>query len=83
MFTFNKRQRIDQQKRPDYARTTHAPDFFNLPTAPALYDTVESLLSRHRERLFAPTETLSLFLAQDLSWDRSCQMRSSKPRFNA
>jgi hypothetical protein len=42
MFTFNKHQRIDQQKRQDYARTTHALGFLNLLTAPALYDTVES-----------------------------------------
>lgn len=47
--------------------------FFNLLTAPELFETVESLLPEHRERLFPPTETLSLFLAQALSADRSCQ----------
>jgi hypothetical protein len=47
--------------------------FFNLLIAPALYDSVEFLLPKHRERLFPPTETLSMFLAQALSSDRSCQ----------
>jgi len=47
--------------------------FFNLLTGPELFDKVESLLPAHRERLFPPTETLSMFLAQALSQDRSCQ----------
>ena len=47
--------------------------FFNLLTGPELFDEVEALLPRHRERLFPPTETLSMFLAQALSADRSCQ----------
>jgi hypothetical protein len=34
---------------------------------------VEALLPEHRERLFPPTETLSLFLAQALSADGSCR----------
>lgn len=47
--------------------------FFNLLTGPELFDKVESVLPRHRERRFPPTETLSMFLAQALSVDRSCQ----------
>lgn len=47
--------------------------FFNLLTSPQLLDEVESLLPEHRERLFPPTETLSMFLSQALSADRSCQ----------
>ena len=47
--------------------------FFNLLTSPELLDPVESLLPEHRERLFPPTETLSMFLSQALSADRSCQ----------
>ena len=47
--------------------------FFNLLTHPELLDRVESLLPDHRERLFPPTETLSMFLSQALSADRSCQ----------
>ena len=34
---------------------------------------MEELLPDHRERLYPPTETLSMFLAQALSEDRSCQ----------
>ena len=47
--------------------------FFNALTAPKWLDQVESLLPAHRERLFPPTETLSMFLNQALSADRSCQ----------
>ena len=47
--------------------------FFNLLTGPELLDEVESLLPEHRERLFPPTETLSMFLSQALSADGSCQ----------
>ncbi|UCH49173.1 MAG: IS4 family transposase [Betaproteobacteria bacterium] len=47
--------------------------FFNVLTGPELFEQVESLLPAHRERLFPPTETLSIFLAQALSADRSCQ----------
>jgi hypothetical protein len=47
--------------------------FFNLLTGPELFDRVEALLPLHRERRFPPTETLSMFLAQALSADRSCQ----------
>jgi hypothetical protein len=36
-------------------------------------DEVEALLPEHRERLFPPTETLSMFLAQVLNADGSCQ----------
>ena len=48
--------------------------FFNLLTGPALLAKVESLLPEHRERRFPPPETTSMFLAQVLSTDRSCQM---------
>lgn len=46
---------------------------FNLLTSDALLDKVEQLLPEHRERQFPPTETLSMFIAQALSADRSCQ----------
>lgn len=63
------RQRLVRQQ----VRHGDADTFFNLLTGPALLDQVESLLPAHRERLFPPTETLSMFLAQALSPDRSCQ----------
>lgn len=56
-----------------HARNSDAYSFFNLLTGPELFEQVESLLPKHRERLFAPTETLLIFLAQALSADRSCQ----------
>jgi hypothetical protein len=54
-------------------RDSDAYAFFNLLTGPELFDQVESLLPPHRERIFPPTETLSMFLSQVLSADRSCQ----------
>src|SRR3989338_1896619 len=70
----NPRVRVQQQQR-ICRRADHsdAYTFFNLLTCPALLDRVESLLPEHRERLFPPTETLSMFLSQALSADRSCQ----------
>jgi hypothetical protein len=70
----NPRARAQQQSRVRRcADQTDAFAFFNLLTSPALLDEVESLLPEHRERLFPPTETLSMFLSQALSTDRSCQ----------
>ena len=65
---------IHQQKRVGtHAAMSDAYAFFNLLTGPECLDQVESLLPEHRERLFPPTETLSMFLAQAMSTDRSCQ----------
>jgi len=47
--------------------------FFNALTAPDWFDQVESLIPEHRERLFLPIETLSMFLTQALNADCSCQ----------
>jgi len=68
------RSALSQQHRlKRYASSSDAFSFFNLLTSPDLLDTLESSLPEHRERLFPPTETLSLFLAQALHADRSCQ----------
>ena len=56
-----------------YARACNSYSYFNLLTSDALFDEVESLLPNHRERRYPPTETLSMFLAQAMSADRSCQ----------
>lgn len=56
-----------------YAHNSDVFGFFNLLTRPELLDSVEAQLPAHRERLFPPTETLSMFLAQVMSADRSCQ----------
>jgi len=65
--------RTQQRRVRSKARGSDAYAFFNLLTGPELFDKVESVLPQHRERRFAPTETLSMFLAQALSADRSCQ----------
>lgn len=68
------RHRTHQQKRVDSHRSgLDGLAFFNLLTSPELFEVVESNLPEHRERLFPPTETLSLFLAQATSADQSCQ----------
>ena len=68
--------RVSTQQRRRVGQRTASSDsyeFFNVLTGPDFLDQVESLLPAHRERLFPPTETLSMFLAQALSADRSCQ----------
>lgn len=65
----------NQQRREivRHVQSIHAYDFFNLLTGPELLDQVEEQLPPHRERLYPLTETLSLFMAQALSPDASCQ----------
>ena len=66
--------RAQQHRRVrDQAESSDAYAFFDLLTRAALLSTVRSLLPAHRERLFPPTATLSMFLAQALNADRSCQ----------
>lgn len=69
----NHRVCAQQQRVRRRAENADSYAFFNLLTSPELLDTVESLLPEHRERLYPPTETLSMFLSQALSADRSCQ----------
>ena len=70
MFINNKLSCFQQQRIQKYSKKTDSYKFFNLLTSPKLLDTVEELLPAHRERLYPPTETLSMFLAQALSEDR-------------
>ena len=44
------------------AQSTKAVEFFNVLTSPELLHTTEALLPEHRERLYPPTVTLSLFM---------------------
>lgn len=65
---------LSQQHRVQrYAVTSDAFRLFNRLTSPDLFDTLEASLPDHRERLFPPTEALSMFMAQALKPDRSCQ----------
>jgi hypothetical protein len=65
---------LHQQRRVCSIREhTDSTTLFNLLTSDALLDRVDQLSPEHRERLFPPTETLSMFLAQALTADGSCQ----------
>jgi hypothetical protein len=77
------RARLQQHR--DIQQQIHSSDswsFFNLLTSDALLATVEALLPDHRERLFPPTETLAMFLAQVMSADRSCQQAVNQAAVN-
>lgn len=54
-------------------REVEAVDFFNALTGPDLLDKTEAYLPEHRERLYPPTVTLSMFMTQALNEDGSCQ----------
>lgn len=56
-----------------HVRNDSAVDFFNLLTGPELLAATESHLPEHRERLYPPTVTLSMFIKQALDQDASCQ----------
>ena len=55
------------------ARSTQAVEFFNVLTSSELLETTEASLPEHRERLYPPTVTLSMFMRQVLEADGSCQ----------
>ena len=65
--------RRQQARVSHHASNANAFAFFNLLTGPRLLDRVEARLPEHRERKFPPTQALSMFLAQALSADGSCQ----------
>jgi hypothetical protein len=67
--------RIEQRRRQvrRVAESTNSDAFFDLLTGPTLLDFIEARLPEHRERLYPPTQTLSMFLAQAVSADRGCQ----------
>lgn len=65
--------RHQQSRLNAYRKSCDSYRYFNLLTSHALLDKVETFLPEHRERLYPPTETLSMFLAQAMSTDRSCQ----------
>lgn len=48
-------------------------EFFNILTNLQLLETTEALLPEHRERLYPPTATLSMFMRQVLESDGSYQ----------
>jgi len=54
-------------------RKTQAVDFFNILTSERMLAATEANLPEHRERLYPPTVTLSMFMRQTLEQDASCQ----------
>lgn len=73
MNTNHKLATLQQSQFQKYTQSSTPHTFFNLLTSPELLSTVEDLLPEHRERRFPPTETLSMFLAQAMNADSSCQ----------
>jgi hypothetical protein len=71
----NARSRRQQyQMRIAYqAKATEAVEYFNVLTSPELLEVTEELMPEHRERLYPPTVTLSMFMRQVLEADHSCQ----------
>jgi hypothetical protein len=67
------RSHQQQRRLQQHAGQLDTVDFFNLLTSDSLLDQVEAHLPQHRERLYPPTVTLSMFVMQALSADRSCQ----------
>lgn len=73
MHAIGSKRPVQQSAVARHVRGADSYGFFNVLTGPELLDTVEELLPIHRERIFPPTETMSMFLAQVLNDDRSCQ----------
>jgi len=71
----NTRSRQDQHRKRIEGRagSTEAVEFFNVLTSPELLEVAEALMPAHRERLYPPTVTLSMFMRQGLEADSSCQ----------
>ncbi|OYV74906.1 MAG: hypothetical protein B7Z66_14835 [Chromatiales bacterium 21-64-14] len=68
---FEPHQQAKRVKR--RVRPAEAVDFFNLLTGPtALLEITNSYLPEHRERLYPPPVTLSMFMVQALNEDGSC-----------
>lgn len=73
MHIIHKISQHQQRKIQKHIKTSSSCRFFNQLTSPELLATVDNLLPEYRERYYPPTETLSMFLAQVLNADRSCQ----------
>jgi hypothetical protein len=73
MYRKNKCAELQRNRIAYHVSQSDSYEFFNLLTSPQLLDVVEAQLPAHRERLFTPTLTLSMFMAQALNADSSCQ----------
>jgi len=73
MNTNQKLKQVQQKSIQTQIHKTDAYSFFNLLTSPQLLSVVDECSPDHRERIYTPTTTLSLFLAQAMNADSSCQ----------
>lgn len=73
MSTNTKLSQCKQHRIKKLAQSCNFSTFFGLLTTNALQPTLDRLLPKFRDRHYSPTETLSLFIAQALNSDRSCQ----------
>ena len=73
MYTTHETRAHQQYRIEHHAHHLHAYDFFNLLTRTPLLNRVDQHSPAYRERLYSPTETLSLFMAQTLNPDGACQ----------
>ena len=73
MLSINQNRGLIQQQFTKLSSKSDSDSFFNMLTNDHFFDKLEELLPDHRERTFPPTETLSMFLAQVVSSDSSCQ----------
>lgn len=69
----NKFRRSEQQKIRNQIKNSNMDTFFNLLSRPDLCSNLEEFLPKHRERMYPPLATLSMFLTQALNPDSSCQ----------
>jgi hypothetical protein len=70
------RARVEQHQRQikQHIQAKSDPvEFFNILTSPELLQITEAHSPEHRERLYPPTVTLSMFMTQAVSADQSCQ----------
>ena len=61
-----------QKKIQNHAKNTNATDFLKLLSCDELSSTIEKNIPQYRENIYTPMQTLSMFLAQTLNEDRSC-----------
>ena len=73
MLSINQNNGSLQQQITKISTKSDSESFFNILTHDNLFDKLDNLLPEHRERIFPPTETLSMFLAQVVNSDDSCQ----------
>ncbi len=73
MLSINQNKGLIQQQFTKFSTKSDSDGFFNILTNDDLFDKLDELLPGHRERTFPPTETLSMFLAQVVNSDSSCQ----------